>query len=155
MDKKNTDLNKRVTDLEILIRHHLTVFSMHFSLGRVKTAARRFFIVSVLAAFMLLQGCGRVAGVSSGESRIEQNKSFGESVSVTSSENNTSLSGENTEKGLQREEQTGKENKDMELKSLYLELLGTYLKEQLGLEEYDQEIAGFGCLAVDEDDQSE
>lgn len=148
-------MNKKITDLKIMFKDYLTMFSLHSSLRCVKMVTIRFLIVPVLTAFILLQGCRTTSDISAGESQQEKNRKSEEAVLASSSEDSSSLSGKTIGKDSQREERTGKENKDMELKSLYLELLGTYLKEQLGLEDYDQEIADFGCLAVAEDDQSE
>ena len=46
-------------------------------------------------------------------------------------------------------------NLDMECENKYMELLGSYLKEQLELERYDKAVEELGCLPLDKEEQSE
>lgn len=46
-------------------------------------------------------------------------------------------------------------NLDMECENRYMELLGSYLKEQLELERYDKAVEELGCLPLDKEKQSE
>lgn len=47
------------------------------------------------------------------------------------------------------------ENEEMDIEKVYMTALGNYIKEQLGLEEYDNKIAELGCIPVDEEYQTE
>ena len=47
------------------------------------------------------------------------------------------------------------ENGEMDIEKIYMTALGNYIKEQLGLEEYDNKIAEIGCIPVDEEYKSE
>ena len=137
-------MNKKITDLKIMFKDYLTMFSMHSSLRCVKMVTIRFLIVPVLTAFILLQGCRTTSDISAGESQQEKNRKSEEAVLASSSEDSSSLSGKTIEKDSQREEKTGKENKDMELKSLYLELLGTEFAVQVEHDVFAGD--GFGHL---------
>jgi predicted small lipoprotein YifL len=53
------------------------------------------------------------------------------------------------------EEQQATENKNVNAESIYMDALGNYLKEQLDLASYDKQIAEFGCIPVDIEEQSE
>ena len=43
----------------------------------------------------------------------------------------------------------------MECENKYMELLGSYLKEQLELERHDKVVEELGCLPLDKEEQSE
>ena len=46
-------------------------------------------------------------------------------------------------------------NLDMECENRYMELLGSYLKEQLELERYDKAVEELGCVSLNKEDQSD
>lgn len=51
--------------------------------------------------------------------------------------------------------QQTEESKDADAESVYMEYLGNYLKEQLDLLSYDDQVAALGCIPVDAEEQSE
>lgn len=79
-------MNKKITDLKIMFKDYLTMFSMHSSLRCVKMVTIRFLIVPVLTAFILLQGCRTTSDISAGESQQEKNRKSEEAVLASSSE---------------------------------------------------------------------
>ncbi len=137
------------------IKTVFTTPSKCFFADHVKRTVKRSLIMALLAFFLILEGCGRPAAVKGKMSGKVETEVSGPASSTSNTGKGADISKGAAGGNSQIEQLEGKDTKDMELNSLYLELLGIYLKEQLGLEDYDQEISDFGCLTVDKEDQSE
>ena len=104
-------------------------------------ACRLLLLVLISVALLLTGGCGKEE--KPGENAGHQDIANG---SVTATQ--TDPVADNKNEDITVPEQ---EIEKMDYEKIYYNILGNYLKEQLGLEQYEEEISGYGCCAVDAD----
>lgn len=126
--------------------------------SRERSTGFQLLITASLVVSLLLTGCGNLSASDTGGPEGQRDKQVEESLSFsTMSEIDRDRDMEPGKEAQDAMEKKAvrKGNREMKLKSLYIELLGTYLKEQLGLEDYDREIEDLGCLTKEGESRSE